>query len=75
LRVSSFYQEKVVSYKFLSEFLTRSSNSRTQKNSPTGSTKDGALMVGGMFVVTTMSCRGKKFIEIGTGSGLLGTIP
>jgi hypothetical protein len=64
-----------VSCKFFSELLTGNSSSRTQKNSPTGSTKVVALMVGGMFVITTMSCSGKRFIEVGIGSGLLATVP
>jgi hypothetical protein len=32
-------------------------------------------MVGRMFTVTTMSCWGERFTEIGTGSGLLGIVP
>jgi hypothetical protein len=32
-------------------------------------------MVGGMFAVTTMSCWGKMFIEVGTEFGLLGKVP
>jgi hypothetical protein len=34
----------------------KNSSSRIQKNSPSRSVKAGALMVGGMFVITTMSC-------------------
>jgi hypothetical protein len=55
LRVSSFCQEKVASYKKISELLIRNSNSKTQKNSPIGSAKAGASMVGGMFAVATMN--------------------
>jgi hypothetical protein len=32
-------------------------------------------VVGGMFVVATMSCWGERFTEVGTRSGLLGTVP
>ncbi len=57
------------------ELLTRNSNSRTQKNSSTGSAKVGASMVGGMFAGATMSCWGEMFTKVGIGSRLLGTIP
>ncbi len=65
----------MASCKFFSQLLIGNSNSRTQKNSPIGSTKAGALMVKGMFAVVAMNCWGERFTEIGTGSGLLGTIP
>jgi hypothetical protein len=39
-----------------SKLLTRNSNSRTHKNSPSGSAKASASMVGGMFAVVAMSC-------------------
>ncbi len=39
-----------------SKLLTENSSSRTEKNSSIGSTKASASMVGGMFVVTTMTC-------------------
>ncbi len=39
-----------------SELLTGNSSSRTRKNSPTGSTKASASMVGRMFAIATMSC-------------------
>jgi hypothetical protein len=58
-----------------SELLTKNSNLRTQKNSPTRSTKVDASMVGGMFAVATMSCWWERFIEVGIRFGLLGTIP
>ncbi len=58
-----------------SKLLTEKSSSRIQKNSPIGLTKDGASMVGGMFAVIVMSCWQEKFIEIGTGSRSLGTVP
>jgi hypothetical protein len=32
-------------------------------------------MVGRMFAVVVMSCWGERFIEVGIGSGLLGTVP
>jgi hypothetical protein len=44
-----------VNCRFFLEFFTGNSNSRTQKNSPIGSAKAGASMVGGMFAITTMS--------------------
>jgi hypothetical protein len=56
LRVSSFYWEKATIYRIFSKLLTGNSSSTIQKNSPTGSAKAGASMVGGMFAVTTMSC-------------------
>jgi len=56
LRLSSFCWDKVVSCNFFSKLLTKNSSSRTQKNSPIRSAKVGALMVGGMFAVATMSC-------------------
>ncbi len=65
----------MASYIFFLELFTRNFNSRTWKNSHTGSTKVGVLMVGRMFTVTTMSCWGERFTEIGTGSGLLGIVP
>ncbi len=58
-----------------SELLTENSTSRTQMNSPIGSAKASALMVGKMFMVATMSHWRKMFIKIGTGSRLLGTVP
>jgi hypothetical protein len=42
--------------KFFPELLIKNSNSKTQKNSLFGLAKVGALMVGGTFVVATMSC-------------------
>jgi len=44
-----------VSYRIFSELLTRNSSSRIQKNSPSGSAKAGASVVGGMFAVATMN--------------------
>jgi hypothetical protein len=44
-----------VNCKKISELLTENSNSKTQKNSPIGAVKVGALMVGGMFVVAIMN--------------------
>jgi len=64
-----------VSCNFFKKLLTGNSSSRTRKNSPTGLAKVGASMVGGMFAVVTMSYGRERFIEISTGSGLLGTIP
>jgi hypothetical protein len=32
-------------------------------------------MVGGVFVIATMSCWGERFTKVGTGSGLLGIVP
>jgi len=55
LRVSSFYREKVANYIFFSELLTRNSSSRIQKNSPIGSVKVVASMVGGMFTVVAIN--------------------
>jgi len=46
----------VASYRIFSELLTGNSSSRIQKNSPTGSAKDGASVVGGMFAIAAMSC-------------------
>jgi len=46
----------VASCRIFSELLTENSNSRIQKNSPIGSTKVVASMVGGKFAVTIMSC-------------------
>jgi len=45
----------MANYKKISELLTGNSNSRTRKNSPIGSAKVGASMVGGMFVVAAMN--------------------
>jgi hypothetical protein len=45
----------VANCKKFSKFLTGNSNSRTRKNSPIGSAKVGASMVGGMFAVVLMS--------------------
>jgi len=56
LRVLSFCREKVASYRIFSELLTGNSSSRIRKNSPIGSTKAGASMVGGMFAITAMNC-------------------
>jgi hypothetical protein len=56
LRLSSFCREKVVNCRIFSKLFTGDSNSITQKNSPTGSTKVGALMVRRMFVVAAMNC-------------------
>jgi hypothetical protein len=39
-----------------SELFIRNSNPRTIKNSPTGSAKAGASMVGTMFAVASMTC-------------------
>ncbi len=75
LRVSSFCQEKVASYRIFSKLLTGNSSSRIRKNSPTGSTKACASMVGEIFVVAAMSCWGERFTKIGTELGLLGIIP
>ncbi len=75
LRVSSFYREKVANCRIFSEFLTRNSSSKTQKNSPTGSAKANALMVGGMFAVEAMNYWGERFTKVGTMSGLLGIVP
>jgi hypothetical protein len=44
-----------VSSRIFSKLLIENFSSRTQNNSPTGSAKGGALMVGGMFAVATMS--------------------
>jgi hypothetical protein len=41
---------------FFFELLTRNSNLKTRKNSPTRSAKVNASTMGGMFVVATMSC-------------------
>ncbi len=41
---------------FFLELLIGNSSSRNRKNFPIGSTKVGASMVGGMFVVAIMSC-------------------
>ncbi len=46
----------MASYKKNLELLTGNSNSRTRKDSPTGSAKAGASMVGGMFAIAAMSC-------------------
>jgi hypothetical protein len=45
-----------VNYKKISKLLIGNSSLKTRKNSPTGLAKAGALMVGGMFTVTIMSC-------------------
>jgi len=63
LRVSFFYRKKVVSYRIFLELLNGNSNSRTQKNSPIGSAKASALMVGGMFVVATMVVEEKGVLK------------
>jgi hypothetical protein len=55
LKVSSFFQEKVANYRIFLELFIGNSSSRARKNSPTGSTKACALMVGGMFAVVVMS--------------------
>jgi len=52
-----------VSYKKILELLIGNSSSRTRKNSPTGSTKASALMVGGMFAVTPMIVEEKKLLK------------
>jgi len=65
----------VASYKTFSELLIENFNSRIQKNSPTGSVKTCASMVGRMFAVGTMSCSGERFTEVGIESGLLGIVP
>jgi hypothetical protein len=65
----------VASCRIFLELLTGNSSSRIRKNSPAELTKDGALMMGGMFVVTVMSCSGERFIDVGTRFGLLGTVP
>jgi len=44
-----------VSSRIFSKLLIENSSSRTQDNSPTGSAKAGALMVGRMFAVATMN--------------------
>ncbi len=64
----------MASYIICSKILIGNSSSRIRKNSPTGSTKVGASMVGGMFAIVTMSCSGIFFIEVGTIYGLLGSI-
>jgi hypothetical protein len=46
----------VANYKKKLELLTKHSNSRPQKNSPTGLAKVGASMVERMFAVATMNC-------------------
>jgi hypothetical protein len=75
LKVSSFYRKKVANYIIFSELLTKNSSSRTQKKSPIGSVKVAASMVGGMFAVVAISYWGERLTEVGTGFGLLGTIP
>ncbi len=75
LKVSSFYREKVASCIIFSKLSTRSFSSRIRKNSPIGSAKVGASMVGGLFTITIMSCWRERFSEIGTRAGLLGRIP
>jgi len=45
----------VASCRIFSELLTKNSNSRISKNSPTGSAKVGASVVGGMFAIVAMS--------------------
>jgi hypothetical protein len=55
--------------------LIKNSNSKTRKNSLTGLAKANTSMVGGMFIIATMSYWGKRFIEIGIGFGLLGIVP
>jgi hypothetical protein len=54
--------------------LKRKFSSKTQKNSPIGSAKASASMVGRLFAVATMNCLREKFIEVSTKFGLLGTI-
>jgi hypothetical protein len=46
----------VANSKKISKLLTKNFNSKIRKNSPIGSTKDGASMMGRMFAITTMSC-------------------
>ncbi len=75
LRVSSFCQEKLASWKFFLELFTRNSSSRIQKNSFTGSIKASASMVGEMFAVVVMSYWRERFIKVGTGFWLLGIVP
>jgi hypothetical protein len=58
-----------------SELLIENSSSRTQKNSPIRSAKASASIVGRMFAVAIMNCYEERFIEVGTKSGLLGTVP
>jgi hypothetical protein len=50
----------VANYRILSELLIGNSSSRIRKNSPTGSVKASTLMVGGMFVVTTIELLKRK---------------
>jgi hypothetical protein len=45
----------MASYRIFLELLTRNSSSKIRKNSPTGLVKVGASVVGGTFVVATMS--------------------
>jgi hypothetical protein len=46
----------MANYRIFLELLIGNSSSRTRKNSPTGSAKDGASMAGGMFAIIAMSC-------------------
>jgi hypothetical protein len=75
LKVSSLCREKVGSYEKNLELLIKNSSSRNWKNSPTGSVKASASMVGGMFAIVAMNCWREKFIEVGARSRLLGIIP
>ncbi len=59
----------------ISKFLIGNSNSRIRKNSPIGSAKVGASMVGGMFAIIAMSCWGEMFTKVNTRFRLLGTVP
>jgi len=48
--------KKVANCIIFSKLLIENSNSRTRKNSRTGSSKVSASMVGGMFAIVAMSC-------------------
>jgi len=51
-----FLPKKGGELQIFSNLFTKKFSTKTRKNSPTSSTKAGALMVGGMFTVITMSC-------------------
>ncbi len=48
---------------------------KNSKEFPIGLVKAGASMVGGIFAVATMNCRGEMFTKVGTGFGLFRIIP